>query len=105
MRSIRYAPAPKEFIPELVPGLINDYEMHCDEYPGIYIMCQILSGFPMCDYSPILDDFYFMDGVIRSNWVIFFSCRPRDAERLSYVARRLKKYIVHIQDADGGELT
>ena len=104
MRSISYCPAPVEHIPDLMEcGILGDYALMCDEYPGAYEMGQILATMPYCDFSPPQDDFYFKDGIIYSNWIIFFTCRPTDALRLAYVANRLK-YPITIKDYKGGIL-
>ena len=88
MRSYSYAPAPKEHIPD-IDHITLEYVMWCDEYAAAYIMCQFLSKLRYCDFSPPTDDFYFKDGVIHSNWVVFYSCRPVDADRLRYIANRV----------------
>ena len=100
MRSINYAPAPIEHIPDLAEcGVLGDYELSCEEYPGAYEMSRFLSNLRYCDYSPPQDDFYFSRGVIHSQWVIFFTCRPTDAERMAYVAKRLQ-FPVNIRKYD-----
>lgn len=105
MQSIKYTPAPIEHVPDLATcGVLKDYELHCEEYPGAYEMSQFLAKLPYCDYSPILDDFYFSNGIIYSNWVIFFTCRPTDAERMAYVSRELK-YLISIGNYEGEMLT
>ena len=105
MRYIDYCPAPIERIPDFTEcGIYNDYELHCEEYPGAYEMSVFLSRIPYCDYSPIQDDFYFRNGIIHSDWVIFFTCRPKDAERIAYVSRHLK-YLISIGDCEGVMLT
>lgn len=97
MRSTNYTPPPVEYIPDLTEcGVLSDYELHCEEYPGAYEMAQFLAKLPYCDFSPIQDDFYFSNGIIRSNWVIFFTCRPTDAERIAYVSKHLK-YLINIR--------
>lgn len=97
MRSISYAPPPIEHIPDLTEcGVLQDYELQCDEYPGAYIMSQIMENIPYCDYSRPQDDFYLKDGIIYSNWIIFFTCRPRDAYRLAFIAKRIG-YPIHIK--------
>ena len=91
MRSIDYAPAPIERIPDLSEcGILGDYELMCEEYPGAYEMSRFLEKLRYCDYSQPQDDFYFSRGIIRSQWIIFFTCRPTDAERMAYVAKRLR---------------
>lgn len=101
MRSYRYGPPPEEFR-EFNDGdpIVSDYEMSCDEYTGVYLMSQILEKMPRCDYSQPLDDVYFKDGIIRSHWVVLFSCRPHDIGRLKAVSRRLGKYAVNIKSYD-----
>ena len=100
MRYIRdYVPAPIEYHPDIDSLLTSDYVMWCDEYSGAYIMSQYLAKLPCCDFSPPTDDFYFQDGVIHSNWVIFFTCRPKDADRMQYVANRLlPKYYINMEE-------
>ena len=100
MRSIDYCPAPIERLPDLAEcGVLGDYELSCDEYPGVYEMAQFLANLRYCDYCPPQDDFYFSEGIIRSHWIIFFTCRPTDAERLAYVAKQLK-YPISIRKYD-----
>ena len=100
MRYINYCPAPVERVPDLSEcGVLGDYELSCEEYPGVYEMAQFLANLRYCDYCPPQDDFYFSDGIIRSHWIIFFTCRPTDAERLAYVARQLK-YPISIRKYD-----
>ena len=91
MRSINYCPAPIERIPDLLEcGVLKDYKLVCEEYPGVYEMSRFLEKLGYCDYSQPQDDFYFRNGVIHSQWIIFFTCRPTDAERMAYVAKRLR---------------
>ena len=100
MRSINYCPAPIERLPDLTEcGVLGDYELSCEEYPGVYEMSQFLETLRYCDYSQPQDDFYFHKGIIRSQWVIFFTCRPTDAERMAYVAQRLQ-FPVNIRKYD-----
>jgi len=97
MRSINYSPPPAERIPDLEAcGILKDYELQCDEYPGAYIMSQFMDKIPDCDFSRPQDDFYLKDGIIYSNWIVFFTCRPRDAMRLAFIARRIG-YPIHIK--------
>lgn len=98
MQSINYNPAPIEFHPDIESYITSDYVMWCEEYPGAYIMCQYLSKLPYCDFSPPTDDFYFKDGIIRSNWVVFFTCRPKDAERMRYVAQCVSPYKINMEE-------
>lgn len=91
MRSIDYSPAPIERIPDLSEcGVLGDYELMCEEYPGAYEMSRFLEKLRYCDYSQPQDDFYFHRGVIHSQWIIFFTCRPTDAARMAYVAKQLR---------------
>ena len=101
MRSINYCPPPIERFPDLTEcGVLEDYELHSIEYPGAWEMSQFLRNLRYCDYSRPMDDFYLDDGVIKSNWVIFFTCRPTDAERLVHIANYLK-YPVYILNSEG----
>lgn len=104
MPYINYTPAPIEHIPDLTDcGVLKDYELNCDEYPGAYQMSLLMANLPYCDYSQPLDDFYYKNGIIFSNWTIFFTCRPRDAERLAYISRHMK-YPVTIRSYKGGSV-
>ena len=85
-----YSPPPIE--PDY-SSLMDDYVLYSEDYPGAWTMCQFLKNMGYCAYSEPTDDFYLKDGVIHSNWVVFFSCRPRDAERLGYIASRTKYHI------------
>lgn len=101
MRSINYCPAPIERFPDLTEcGVLEDYELHAVEYPGAWEMSQFLRNLRYCDYSRPMDDFYLDNGIIKSNWVIFFTCRPTDAERLACISRYLK-YPVVIWNSEG----
>ena len=102
MRSTNPVEYPLEMrLPDLRDcGVIQEYELQCDEYPGAYAMSQYMDNMDICDYSRPQDDFYLLNGIIYSNWVIFFMCRPKDAARLAYVARQLNsrhRWAIHIK--------
>lgn len=95
MRSIRYSSHPRE-CDELMDVLTEDYEFIADEYPTAWKFRQFLKTLQLCDFSEILDDNYFItdenfDPIIMCNRIIFFSCRPRDMERLCHVLEHLGK--------------
>ena len=99
MQSINYAPPPVDEIADLSEcGITHDYAMHCSEWPKAYNLCRYLDTFPMCDFSQPLDDFTFRDGVIQSDWIIFFTCRPTDAFRLSCIADRLYPFDTELEE-------
>lgn len=68
--------------------LTNDYEFKCDNYAVAYHFLQFLDKLKMCEHSQMTDDCFYP-----YSWVIFFSCRPQDALRMKYVAKRIPSYI------------
>lgn len=101
MRSIDYGPPPIERDFDTYKSIFSDYEISCDEYPGIWTAIQYLDNIPTCDRSTPMDDVYFSNGIIQSHWIIFVTCRPRDAEALEYVFRRfIPKYYISIRNCD-----
>ena len=102
MKSIRYVPYPRE-CDELMEILTKDYEFVAEEYPTAWQFRQFLKNLYLCDYSEILDDVYFSmddryDPVVMCKRVIFFSCRPRDMERMGYILERLGKEAMILDD-------
>jgi len=101
MRSINYGPPPIEMDLDSSRFILSDYEVSCEEYPGIWTAMQYLDHIPMCDRSTPMDDVYFVNGIIRSHWVVFFTCRPKDAEALEYVFRKfIPKYYIYVRNCD-----
>ena len=87
MQSIDYCPPPVERVPDLSEcGILRDFSLRCTEYAHAYNLSRYLETFYMCEFSRPMDDFYLKDGMIYSNWIVFFTCRPTDAERLEYIA-------------------
>ena len=85
MRSTDYCPPPPEG--NWVDAITDGFELRCDNYAFAYTFLQFLSNLAVCDFSQILDDFWFSgDGIPQSDWVIFFTCLPKDAIRLTHVA-------------------
>lgn len=83
--------------------LTNDYMLKCDNYAVAYKLLPILDRMPFCERSDITDDYFWPYSSI-----IFFTCRPDDAERIKCVAKRIPSYIkanvkVYQYDADTGE--
>lgn len=85
--------------------LARDYEFVTDEYPAAYQFRLYLRNLHMCDYSEILDDIYYTtdytgEPMIRCRRVIFFSCLPKDVERMTYILERLGRH-AEILDSEG----
>ena len=93
-RSINeYSLSPKEY--DVYDGLVKHYEFVADEYPDAWKFKQFLKNLNYCDFSDIQDDIYFIinhrnEQVIMCKRIIFFSCRPKDMNRLGYVLQCLK---------------
>lgn len=107
MRSIRYAPYPRE-CDELMDVLTKDYEFIAEDYPTAWKFRQFLKNLQLCDFSEIYDEPYYKSGspynpVIMCNRIIFFSCREKDMERLTYILNRIGG-VATIYDGDGGLL-
>ena len=87
MRSIKHCPYPRE--DALLDILTTDYEFIADEYVTAWKFRQFLKNLRMCDYSDILDDIYYARGIVMCRRVIFFSCMPRDVDRMTFVLERI----------------
>lgn len=100
MRSTKYCPPPPEG--NYIDNLTKSFEMRCDNYAVAYTFTQFLDRLRLCDFSSIVDDFFYHKGVPVSDWVIFFSCLPKDAERMTYVIANIPyKASVIIKDEEG----
>lgn len=102
MQSIKYTDYPKEQ-DELMEILTKDYEFVAEEYPVAWKFREFLKRLGLCDFSEILDDVYLgtdyrNNPMIMCRRVIFFSCRQKDMERLSYVAARFGKEFLILDD-------
>lgn len=84
MRSTEYGPPPIEFPME---AITKDFEFRCDNYAVAYTFIQFLNQLYLCDHSGVLDDFVYKNGIPVSDWVVFFTCLPKDADRMTYVAK------------------
>lgn len=88
MRSTDYSSSPPEG--NYIDVITDGFELRCDNYAFAYTFSKFLSLIPTCDFSQILDDFWLAEnGVPQSDWVIFFTCIPKDAVRLCNVARHI----------------
>ena len=88
MQSIKqHSPYPRE--DDLMDILTKDYEFVSDEYPVAWKFRQYLKNLRLCDFSEILDDVYYSGDVVMCRRVIFFSCMPKDIDRMSFVLERL----------------
>ena len=88
---------------KLFRTLTNDYMLKCDNYSVAYMLLPIIDRLQLCERSDITDDYFFPYSSI-----IFFTCRPDDAERIECVAKRLPSSIranvkLYQYDADTGE--
>lgn len=84
---MQYTSYPKEQ-DELLNTICRNYEFAAADYPTAWMFREFLKTINPCDYSEILDDVYFKRGIIQCIRIIFFTCRPRDMERLSCVIGR-----------------
>ena len=64
--------------------MTEDYEFKCNNYAVAYNFIKILDKLEMCEHSDMVDDCFWP-----YSWVVFFSCRPKDALRMKYVAKKL----------------
>lgn len=64
--------------------LTNDYEFRCENYAVAYNFIRFLDKLDMCEHSGMIDDCFWP-----YSWIVFFSCRPEDALRMKYVAKKL----------------
>lgn len=65
-------------------AITSDYMFKCDNYAVAYKFKQFLNNLKNCEYGDIVDDCFFPFSSI-----IFFTCRPQDALRMKYVAKRI----------------
>lgn len=68
--------------------LTSDYIFKCDNYAVAYIFMQFLDKLRMCERSDIEEDYCYP-----YSRIIFFTCLPRDAERMKYVANHIPSSI------------
>lgn len=66
----------------------SDYEFKCDNYAVAYAFLRMLDKLEMCEHSELTDDCFWP-----YSWIIFFTCRPKDALRMKYVAKCLPSSI------------
>ena len=94
---------------QLFSLLTNDYELRCSNYAVAYNFVRFLETLKMCEHSSIIDDCYypFSSNQCPYEWVVFFTCRPKDALRMKYVARHIPSSIranVRILDENEEEI-
>lgn len=100
MRSIDYFPSPPEG--NYIDAITRNFELRCNNYAVAYNFIQFLENLPVCDWSPIMDDYFYHKGFPVSDWVVFFSCLPKDAERMTYVISNLpQKASIIVKDEEG----
>lgn len=75
---------------EFMNIITKSYEFRCSNYAVAYNFIQYLDRLRYCDYSGIIDDFISPPA---SEWIIFFTCLPKDAERLRKVANYIPSSI------------
>ena len=102
---LHYSPYPRE-CDELMEALTRDYEFVSEDYPVAWKFRQYLKNLQLCDFSEILDDVYYENDrlgepIVKCKRVIFFSCRPKDVERISYILERIGNGIATIYDEEG----
>ena len=68
--------------------LTKDFMLKCDNYAVAYKLLPIIDKVQLCERSDITDDYYFPYPS-----VIFFTCRPVDAERIKCIAKRIPSSI------------
>lgn len=68
--------------------LTKDFMLKCDNYAVAYKLLPIIDRLQLCERSDITDDYFFP-----YSSVIFFTCRPDDAERIKCVAKRIPSSI------------
>ena len=68
--------------------LTSDYMFKCDNYAVAYNFTQFLDKLRMCERSDIEEDYCYP-----YSRIIFFTCLPRDAERMKYVANHIPSSI------------
>ena len=73
---------------QLFDLLTDDYIFKCDNYAVGYQLMRILDRMNMCEHSSMIDDCWWP-----YSWIIFFTCRPEDVERIACVARRIPSSI------------
>ena len=83
--------------------LTNDYMIKSDNYAVLYRLKRFLNNLKMCEFSDITDDCFYPYSSI-----IFFTCMPKDALKIKYIAKRIPSSInadikVYRYDNDTGE--
>lgn len=73
--------------------ITEDFEFRCSSYAVAYQFLQFLKQLHMCVHTEVLDDYKYDNGYPVSDWVIFFTCLPRDAIRMKYVMRHIPSSI------------
>ena len=84
--------------------LTSDYLFKCDNYAVAYNFIRFLDKLKMCEHSDITEDYFWP-----YSRVVFFTCLPKDAERMKYVAKRIPSSIkanvrIYTYDDQGDEM-
>lgn len=107
MRSTKYANRPRE-CDELLNTICKDYHFAAYDYPSAWLFREFLKKLELCDFSEILDDVYIKQDKNGDPFpvdirIIFFTCRPKDMERMACVVGRFPfGKECYIFDEEGG---
>lgn len=73
--------------------LLNEYVLVSDEYYGAYVVKEILDKYNWyeCDFSPLTDTYDMYKGYMNMSWVFCVNMRPKDADRLRHIIKRIQK--------------
>lgn len=88
---------------KLFDSLTDDYIFKCDNYAVAYNLIPFLNKIDMCEHSDIVDDCWWP-----YSYIIFFTCLPKDVQRILCMANRIPSSIkancrVYYTDEDTGE--
>ena len=73
---------------QLFDLLTKNYIFRCDNYAVAYQLMSVLDHIKFCEYSMPVDDCWWP-----YSWLIFFTCMPKDVERICCVAKRIPSSI------------
>lgn len=72
---------------ELLDSICKDYTFVAADYPTAWTFREFLKKITPCDFSEIEEDIYPRHPDLTFVRVIFFTCRPKDMERLAFIAK------------------
>ena len=74
---------------DMFDAITKDYEFRTTNYAVAYQFLQFLNKLKLCEHTDIYDDYSFKGNSVYSDWVIFFTCMPKDMMRMGFIAKRI----------------